>query len=112
MRKTLVECKQKGEFHLLVKDVMLADRRYFFTYFRMSLQKYQKRLAMIVPYITKYNKRRQTIRPSERLSVTLRLATGDTQQTIGMSQQNIKGNMQRFVESSYIKGVYGGHNLS
>ena len=46
----------------------------------------EKLLAMIAPYITKSNKRRETIGPSERLSVTLRyLATGDAQQIIGMS---------------------------
>lgn len=86
VRKTFAKRKQKGEFHLLVKDLLLADHEYFFTYFRMTPQKYEELLTLIAPHITKSSKRREAIEPSERLSATLRyLATGDAQQTIAMS---------------------------
>ncbi|XP_028417192.1 protein ANTAGONIST OF LIKE HETEROCHROMATIN PROTEIN 1-like [Dendronephthya gigantea] len=52
----------------------------------MTPQKYEELLTMVAPYITKSSRKREAIGPSERLSVTLRyLATGDAQQTIGLS---------------------------
>ena len=36
VRKLYAERLQKGEFHLLVRDLRLHDHEYFFKYFRMS----------------------------------------------------------------------------
>ncbi|XP_012554366.1 uncharacterized protein LOC105843487 [Hydra vulgaris] len=49
----------------------------------MSPERYKHLLSMVAPSITKKScQSRQTISPSERLTVTLRcLATGDSQQT-------------------------------
>ena len=36
VRKISRERKQKGKFHLLIKELRLHDHNYFFKYFRMS----------------------------------------------------------------------------
>ena len=79
--------KEKGEYHLLVKELRLHDREYFFRCFRMSPTLFEELLSMIAPYITKQRTQfRDPISPSERLCVTLRyLVTGDAQVTIGAS---------------------------
>ena len=86
VRKVYQERKLKGEFHLLIKEMMLQDHALFFAYFRMSPTKYEQLLAIVAPRIQKCSEKRDPICPSERLSVTLRyLFTGDAQTTIAAS---------------------------
>ena len=75
--------KQKGEFHLLIKEMRLHDHTLFFQYFRMSPTQYEDLLKQIAPVIQKQSEKREPIGPSERLSVVLRYTfTGDSQKTI------------------------------
>ena len=86
VRRVYQERKQKGEFHLLIKDMMLHDNFLFFKYFRMNPTQYEQLLQKIAPRITKSAEKREPIGPSERLSVTLRYVfTGDSQTTIASS---------------------------
>ena len=86
MRKVYQERKNKGEFHLLIKDMMLYDHFLFFRYFRMNPTQYEQLLQKIAPHIQKSSEKREPIGPSERLSVALRyIFTGDSQTTIAAS---------------------------
>ena len=84
VRKIYAERQQKGEFHLLVKDLRLHDQEYFFKYFRMSPSTFDELLSFIAPLIIKQRTvMRDPVGPAERLAVTLRyLVTGDAQSTI------------------------------
>ena len=44
VRKIFAERKQKGEFHLLVRDLKLHDDEYFLKYFRMSTVRFEELL--------------------------------------------------------------------
>ena len=71
------EREDKGEFHSLVKQLMLVDHELFFKMFRLMPTQFETLLALVAPKITKANTRVGVISPAERLSVTLRyLATG------------------------------------
>ena len=86
VRKVYQERKLKGEFHLLIKEMMLQDHALFFAYFHMSSTKYDQILAIMTPRLQKCSEKRESICPSERLSVALRyLFTGDAQTTIAAS---------------------------
>ena len=87
IRKIYMERCEKGEYHLLVRDLRLHDQEYFFRYFRMSPSTYEELLSFIAPKITKQSTQmRNPVGASERLSVTLRyLTTGDAQSTIAAS---------------------------
>ena len=68
VRKIFAERKQKGEFHLLVRDLKLHDDEYFFKYFRMSTIRFEELLRKVAPRIKKSNLRRfDVVGPSERL---------------------------------------------
>ena len=45
VRQLFKERKQKGEYHLLVKDMRLFDHEFFFMQFRMLPDKYEKLLS-------------------------------------------------------------------
>ncbi|CAB4045469.1 Hypothetical predicted protein, partial [Paramuricea clavata] len=87
VRQIYAERKQKGEYHLLVKELMLHDQEYFFNSFRMSPTTFERLLSWIVPLLQRATtKMREPIGPSERLCVCLRyLVTGDAQVTIAAS---------------------------
>jgi len=86
IRKIFEERKQKGEYHLLVKDMRLFDHHYFFKQFRMLPSKYEKLLSYVAPLITKSSTRRESISADQRLCITLRyLVTGDAKITIASS---------------------------
>ncbi|XP_047135391.1 uncharacterized protein LOC101237669 [Hydra vulgaris] len=74
---------EKGAFNTLIPELRLHDREFFYRFYRMSPERYEHLLSMVAPSITKKPCRsRQTLSPSERLTVTLRyLATGDSQLT-------------------------------
>ena len=87
VRKIYLDRREKGEYQLLVKDMQLFDRDYFFRCFRMSPALFEELLCLVAPHISKKEtKLRQPISPSERLCVTLPyLVTGDAFVTIGAS---------------------------
>ena len=86
VRKIFKERKQKGEFHLLVKEMQLHDQAMFFQYFRMCPTQYEHLLSQVAPELIKSSQKREPIGPSERLCVALRyLFTGDSQKTISSS---------------------------
>ena len=87
VRKVYEECKTKGEFNVLVRELMLADHEYFFRLFRMSPSMFELLLSWVAPLIKKESTQsRQAIFPGKRLYVTLRyLVTGDAQRTIAAS---------------------------
>ena len=87
VRKIYKDRLQKGEFHMLVKDLRLHDHEYFFKCFRMSPSTFEELLSFIAPFIIKQNTvMRDPIGPGERLAATLRfLVTGDAQCTIAAS---------------------------
>ena len=87
VRRIYAEREQKGEYHLLVKELMLYDEEYFFHCFRMSPTTFEKLLSWIGPLLKRAStKMREAISPSERLCVCLRyLVTGDAQVTIAAS---------------------------
>ena len=86
MRKLFVDRRAKGEYEILVKDLMLFDHLYFFKSFRMSPVRFEQLLSWVAPFITKSSKFRVFASPSERLCITLRyLATGDSQLTVACS---------------------------
>ena len=68
---------------MLVRDLRLHDHELFFRYFRMSPTQFEHLVQLVAPSLIKDESRRESIRPPERLAVTLRyLCTGDAQTTI------------------------------
>jgi hypothetical protein len=70
MRAILAKRITQGE-HFLVKD-MENDQKYFYDYFRMSKESFQKVLTNIWPRIDHKKTHRVPISPAQRLAVTLR----------------------------------------
>ena len=56
---------QKGEFHLLVHDMKLFDRMYFFKYFRMTPSVFENLLRLVCPFLKRQSTNmREPIGPS------------------------------------------------
>ena len=53
MRKLLTKRKWKGEYHVLVREMILFDHETFYKQFRMSISLYETLLQMIAHLITK-----------------------------------------------------------
>ena len=53
VRKVYEERKTKGEFNVLVRELILADHEYFFRLFRMSPSTFELLLSWIAPLIKK-----------------------------------------------------------
>ena len=71
--KIYKEREEKEEFHLLVKELKLHDKEYFYKCFRMSPSNFELLLSWVGPLIIKTTtKMRDPIHPSERLCVMLR----------------------------------------
>ena len=87
VRKVYRDWQEKGEFHMLVRDLRLHDHEYFFTCFRMLPSTFEELLSFVAPIIVKKSTvMRDPLGPSEILAVTLRyLVTGDAQCTIAAS---------------------------
>ncbi len=87
IRRVYAERQQKGEFHLLVKELILFDQEYFFQCFRMSPTLFEELLSWTGHQLQRRTTRmREPIGPRERLCVCLRyLVTGDAQMTIATS---------------------------
>ena len=83
IRKIFEEREEKSEYRVLVRELELYDKEYFFKMFRMSPQKFEHLLSWVAPSIMKSSLRRSVASPAERLCVTLRyLSTGDAQITL------------------------------
>ena len=102
VRKVYEERKTKGEFNVLVRELMLADHEYFFRLFQMSPSTFELLLSWVASLITKESTRmRQAIPPGERLRVTLRyLVTGDAQTTIAASYRISPTTVGRIIEET------------
>ena len=86
VREVFHKCEDKGEFHCLVKELMLVDWELFFKMFRLIPIQFEKLLALVAPKITEANNKVDVISPAERLCVTLcYLATGDGYVSIAAS---------------------------
>ena len=86
MRRLFVERRSKGLYNVLVKDLKLFDREYFFKAFKMNPNPFEEILSWIAPFIQKSSKIRDGAQPSERLSITLwYLTSGDAQLSIATS---------------------------
>ena len=85
IRKIFQERKKYGEFHLLMKELRIADNEYFFKFYRMTPTKFEDLLRIVGPNLVKSSLRREVIEPGERLSVTLRYLFS------GMSQIDLAG---------------------
>ena len=87
VRKVYRDRQEKGEFHMVVRDLRLHDHEYFFTCFSMSPSTFEELISFDAPIIVKKSMvMRDPIGPSERLPVTLRyLVTRDAQCTIAAS---------------------------
>lgn len=96
------ERQQKGEYHLLVTDMMLYDHEYFTRRFRMTPSTFQRLLRWIGPHIKKKSTfMRDPINPSERLAVRLRyLITGDAQVTIAASYRIGQTTVGRIIQET------------
>ena len=99
VRKVYEERLEKGEFHLLVRDLRLHDHEYFFRCFRMSPSTFEELLSLVGPKISKENTvMRDSVGPGERLAVTLRyLVTGDAQCTIAASYRMSPSTIGRII---------------
>ena len=101
LRKIFMERKQKGEYHLFVKDLSLCDHETFFSQFRMNTTKFEELLSYVAPLIMKASEKREPIVPSERLRVTLHcLVTGDAQSTILLSYRISKTLVSRIIKET------------
>ena len=86
VRQIFKERQTKGEFHILVKELLLIDHELFFKMFRLLPAQLEILLGWVAPKIIKANTRDGVISPQERLCVTLRfLASGDAYSTISAS---------------------------
>ena len=85
VRHVFLMREELGEFRLFMQ-LHDSDEELFFKYTRMSPQRFDIFLKLVQPYISHSGGPRKSISPCERLAVTLRyLATGDSQQSIGIS---------------------------
>ena len=101
VRKLYTERKEKGEYHLLIREMKLYDHMLFYQQFIMTLEKYEHLLRLVAPNILKSCVKREAIQPGERLSGTLRyLATGDAQTTIAASYRMSKTSVSRIVKET------------
>ena len=53
MRRVYIERAQKGEFHLLVREMMLFGHEYFLKCFQMIPSTYEQLLLWLAPLISK-----------------------------------------------------------
>ena len=72
VRRIFQERKTKGEYHSLVKELILFDHERFFKMFRMLPQQFEALLSWVGPKILKADTRKDVISVDERLCVTLR----------------------------------------
>ena len=103
MRRIYLERQQKGEFHLLAREMILFDHEYIFKCFRMFPSTYEQLLGWLAPLISKEStKMRESIGASERLAVTLRYCvTADAQTTIAAIYRISRSTVCRIITETY-----------
>ena len=102
VRKIFKERKEKGEYHVLVKEAKLFDYELFFKMFRMLPPKFEELLKLVGSRLIRTRARREPIRSEERLFVTLRyLVTGDAFSTISASYRISEASVGRKVKETY-----------
>ena len=89
---------QQGEYTNLIRKMHLGDHESFFKYFGMSPVGFEKLLHLVAPLIVRSDQNRESIKPAERLAVTLRyLATGDSHQIIAFNHRLGHSTVNKFV---------------
>ena len=84
LEKMFQEREKKNLFTMLVENLQLFDREYFFKNVRVDRRTFEDLLSWIDPIVQKSFLRRSNATPVEGLCVTLLyLATGDSQTIIG-----------------------------
>ena len=84
LEKMFQEREKKNLFTMLVENLQLFDREYFFKNVRVDRRTFEDLLSWIDPIVQKSFLRRSNATPVEGLCVTLlNLATGDSQTIIG-----------------------------
>ena len=84
LEKMFQEREKKNLFTMLVENLQLFDREYFFKNFRVDRRTFEDLLSWIDPIVQKSFLRRSNATPVEGLCVTLlNLATGDSQTITG-----------------------------
>ena len=84
LEKMFQEREEKNLFTMLVENLQLFDREYFFKNVRVDRRTFEDLLSWIDPIVQKSFLRRSNATPVEGLCVTLlNLATGDSQTIIG-----------------------------
>ena len=101
VRQLYRERKEKGEYHLLIREMKSYDHMMFYQQFRMTPEQYENLFRLVAPKILKSSQKREAIEPGERLSVTLRyLVTGDAQTTIAASYRMSKTSVSRIIKET------------
>ena len=101
IRKLFKDREEKSLFAILVKDLQLFDREYFFKNFRMGTKSFEELLSWVGPFVQKSSLRRSTATVQERSCVTLRyLCTGGSQITIGTSYRISPTTMGRTISET------------
>ena len=93
MRQLYRERKEKGKYHLFIREMKSYDHMMLHQQFRITPgpEQYENLFRLVAPKILKSSQKREAIEPGERLSVTLRhLVTGDAQTTIAASYRMSK----------------------
>ena len=71
--KEIFKRKERGEYKNLYQELRSFDRENFFRYIRMSKDRFDHLLSMVMPLLQKQSTRlREPISPEERLVITLR----------------------------------------
>ena len=103
VRRIFQERKTKGEYHSLVKELILFDHERFFKMFRMLPQQFEALLSWVGPKILKADTRKDVISVDERLCVTLRyLATGDAYSTLASSYRIGDTTVARIIQETTV----------
>lgn len=93
--------KLKGEFASLIMQAKMSDEEMFFQMFRMTPTKFEELLQYVAPHVICDSTRRESIKPDERLCITLRyLVTGDAFNTIGTSYRISGTTVDRIVKET------------
>ncbi|XP_070397120.1 uncharacterized protein [Dermacentor albipictus] len=73
IEKILKQRHRLGEYFTLVREMRLGDGMYFFEYFRMSVERFDRLLALVDPLLRPKRVTCNTLSSGEKLAFTLRL---------------------------------------
>nr|XP_054923958.1 uncharacterized protein LOC129383421 [Dermacentor andersoni] len=72
IEKILKQRRRLGEYFTLVREMRLGNGMYFFEYFRMSVERFDRLLALVDPLIRPKRVTCNTLSSGEKLAFTLR----------------------------------------